>query len=54
MTKGNPRQLKRNSPNRKCEECKEELEYLDEVENIVICPKCLDIYDLKIWSGKKK
>ena len=54
MTKGNPHQLKRNSPNRKCEECKEELEYLDEVENIVICPKCLDIYDLKIWSGKKK
>ena len=54
MTKGNPHQLKRNSPNRKCEECREELEYLDERMNIAICPKCLITYDLKIWSRKKK
>ena len=44
----------RHKPNRRCEECKEELEYLDERMNIAICPSCLITYDLKIWSRKKK
>ena len=45
--------LERNKPNKRCEECKEELEYLDENLDIAICPKCLITYDLKIWLWKK-
>ena len=54
MTKGNPRRLKRNKPNKRCEECAKELEYLDENLDIAICPKCMITYDLKIWVQEKK
>ncbi len=47
VTKGNPR---RNTPNRRCEECMRELEYLDENLDIAICSECMITYDLKIWQ----
>jgi len=45
-------ELRRNTPNIKCEDCKEELEYMDEAENIAICPKCFTMYDLKKFKEK--
>ena len=43
---------KRHSPNIKCEDCNEELEFMDEAKNIAICPKCLTMYDLKTFKEK--
>lgn len=43
-----------NTPNVRCEDCKKELEYICEVTEIAICPKCLTVYDLKIYKKDEK
>lgn len=46
----------RKKPNIRCwhEQCKEELEYVCELTEIAICPKCLTSYDLKRMKNKEK
>lgn len=47
-------ELRRHIPNIKCEDCKEELEYMCELNEIMICPRCFTMYDFKKFKEKDK